>query len=110
MSTMTDRQSVALNAVVANAISGKTHEFIKEPSIVRYYGSASAVGLFTTFIVGDEIVVEDQELNAQNRMPIVPDDVVAEAGGLPGDRVVVKLRNSTGAAITTFTRVEVNPA
>ena len=109
MATMTDRQSVAANTVVANSISGKTHEFVREPSIVRYYGSAAAVGLFSSFIVGDEIVVEDQELNSANRMPIVPDDFVAQAGAFEGDRIVVKLRNSTAGAIVGFTRVDVEP-
>lgn len=106
---MTDRQSVAANSVVQNALTGKSHEFISEPSAVRLFATGSAVGLFFTFIVGDTVVVEDQEVNAQNRMPITPDDFLAEAGGLPGDRIVVKIRNSTGAAITAFTSVEVLP-
>ena len=110
MALLSDRQSVAANAVVANALSGKTQEFVAEPSVIRFYITAAAVGLFATCLVGDEIVVEDQEVNAQNRMPIVPDDFLAEAGGLQGDRIVVKLRNSTGAAIVAFTRVEVEPA
>lgn len=108
--TMTDRRSVAANATEANVLSGKTDEFIRGPSIVRYYGTAAAVGLFCTLIVGNQIIVEDQELNAQNRMPIVPDDFVANSGAFGGDRVVVKLRNSTGAAIVGFTRAEVIPA
>jgi hypothetical protein len=108
--TMTDRRSVAANATEANVISGKTMEFISERSVVRLYATAAAIGLFCTLIVGTEVTLEDQELNAQNRMPILPDDFVAAAGALPGDRIVVKLRNSTGAAIVGFTRVEVSPA
>lgn len=110
MAYLSDRQSVPANAVVANAMSGKTQEFIAENSIVRLYATGGAVGLFYTFIIGEEVVVEDQEVNAQNRMPLVPDDFVAEGGGFPGDRVVVKLRNSTGAAIVAFTRIEIEPA
>ncbi len=110
MATMSDRQSVGANAVVANALSGKTNEFITEPSVVSLYSSAAAVGLFVTLIVGTEVVVEDQEVNAQNRMPQIPTDFIAQGGGLPGDRVVVKLRNSTAAAIIAFTLVQVDPA
>lgn len=110
MATLTDRQSIAANVSVANVMSGKAQEFVQEPSLVRLFNTASAVGMFCTLIVGDEVVVEDQEINAQNRMPLVPDDFFAEAGGLQGDRIVVKYRNSTAGAITVFTRVEVIPA
>ena len=109
MNTMTDRQSVAANATVANVLSGKLHEFVTQESVVRVYGTAAAVGLFMSCLVGGESVVQDQELSAQNRMPIVPDDFVAEIGAVPGDRILVSLRNSTAAAIIGFTRVEVEP-
>ncbi len=107
---MTDRQSVAANATVANAVSGKTFEFVLENSILRLYATASAVGLNMTLIVGEEVVVDDQEVNAQNRLPIVPDDFFAEAGAFAGDRVVLKYRNTTAGAITAFSRVESEPA
>lgn len=106
---MTDRQSVAANTVVANVLTGKIHEFLQRPSAVRLYGCGSAVGLNATLIVGNVTAMQDQELNAQNRMPIVPDDFVVEAGGMAGDRVVVSLRNTTGGALTGFTRIEIVP-
>jgi len=106
---MTDRQSVAANAVVSNVVVGKIHEFLQRPSAVRLYACASAVGLNATLIVGNVTAMQDQEVNAQNRMPIVPDDFVVEAGGLGGERVVVQLRNTTAGAITAFTRVEIVP-
>lgn len=109
MAVMTDRQSVAANATVANALTGKLHEFLSSPSVVRLYNTASAVGLNVTFVIGSESIVQDQEVNAQNRLPIVPDDFVAEGFGNTGERVLVSLRNTTGAAITGFTRVEVEP-
>jgi len=109
MPVMTDRQAVAANAVVANALAGKLHEFASEASIVRVYGTASAVGLNFSVLIGGESVVQDQEVNAQNRLPIVPDDFIAEGGALPGDRIVVSYRNTTGGALTAYLRVEVDP-
>jgi len=107
MPFMSDRQVVAANSVVQNALSGKSQEFCRVPSRIRFGLTASAVGLFATIIVGNEVVAEDQEVSAQNRLPIDPDDYNYEAGGLRGDRIVVKLRNSTGAGITAFTGVKV---
>jgi hypothetical protein len=110
MATQTDVRSVAASAVVANVLSGKTFEFVNEPSIIRAGIIASAVGMFATIIVGAETVLEDQEISAANRMPVDPDDFAFEAGGIPGDRIVIKLRNSTAAAITVNTMVKVEPA
>jgi hypothetical protein len=104
---MTDRQSVAANTSVANALSGKVHEFLGRPSKVRLYGAASAVGLNMSFLIGSQSFCQDQEVNAQNRLPIVPDDLVVEAGGKTGDRLVLSYRNTTVGAITAFARVEV---
>lgn len=109
MPVMTDRQSVAANATVTNVLAGKLHEFLSRPSAVRFFSTASAVGLNATFIVGGKSTMQDQEVSAQNRMPLVPDDFVAEAGGLQGERILVSYRNTTGGAITAFTRVEVEP-
>lgn len=109
MPVSTDRQSVAANAVVANALSGKLFEFVTRPSIVRLYATASAVGLNMTLLVGGVAVISDQEVNAQNRMPLIPDDFVVEAVAPAGTRLLLSYRNTTGAAITAFSRVDVVP-
>lgn len=106
--TMTDRQSVAANATVTNVLSGKIFEFAQRPSMVTLYATAAAVGLNVSFIIGARVLVDDQEVNAQNRMPIVPDDFLARGGARPGERIVVRLRNTTGAAIITFTRLDLD--
>jgi hypothetical protein len=109
MAVSTDRQSVAANAVVANALSGKLYEFVTRPSIVRLYATASAVGLNMTFLVGGVAILSDQEVNAQNRMPIVPDDFVVEAMAPAGTRLLISYRNTTAGAITAFSRVDLIP-
>jgi hypothetical protein len=110
MPIMTDVQSVGANAVVQNAIAGKSMEFIREPSVVTLSATGSAIGLFMTFIVGEEVIIEDQAIPLTNRFPIVPDDSIGQGGGFPGDRVIVKIRNSTGGALTSWVRVDVEPA
>lgn len=110
MAIMTDRQSVAANTTIPNALSGKSAEFVQEPSVVRLYATASAVGMNMTLIIGEEVVLDDQEVNAQNRMPLTPDDFVCEGGAFPGDRITLRLRNTTGGAVTAFSKVEVVPA
>jgi len=106
MPTMTDRQVVVLNATIQNVLAGKIFEFVQRPSVLRLYATASVVGLNVSFVVGSRVIVDDQEVNAQNRMPIIPDDLFAEAGARSGERIVVRLRNTTGGSITAFTRLD----
>jgi hypothetical protein len=110
MGFMTDSQSVAANTTIQNVLAGKSREFVSEPSVVTLSATGSAIGLFVTFIIGEEIVVDDQAIPLTNRFPIVPDDTVAQGGAFPGDRLVVKVRNSTGGALTSWVRVDVEPA
>lgn len=107
---MTYIASVAANTTVANAMSGKSHEFLSEPSVVTIGVAGSAVGLNTSLIVGDEVTIDDQEVPVSTTLPAFPDQVLAQAGGLPGERIVVKLRNTTGGAITSYVKVLVEPA
>jgi hypothetical protein len=107
---MTYIGSVAANTTVANALSGKSHEFINEPTIVTLGVCGSAVGLNVSLIIGEEVVVDDQEVPVGTTLPAFPDQVLAQGGGVPGDRIILKLRNTTGGAITAYVKVITEPA
>lgn len=110
MAFMTDTQSVAANTTTTNVLAGKQAEFVKEPSVVTFSATGSAIGLYLTAIVGEEIVIEDQAIPLTNRFPVLPDDTLAQAGAFAGDRIIVRVRNSTGGALTSWVRVDVEPA
>jgi len=110
MSVMTDVQTVAANATVDNVLAGKVHEFLPKDSIVRVLLSAAAAGVRASLLVGEASVVDDQEVSDSNRFPISPDDMMAEAAGFGGDRLLLKLRNTTGAGIAVKMHTTVEPA
>lgn len=109
MARMTDIQAIGANAQVDNVLSGKQAEFLAEDSVIRLLAVAAAAGIRTTFMVGGEAIVQDQEISGVNRFPTFPDDVVAEGAGFGGDRILVSMRNTTGAAIAVTTIVDVEP-
>lgn len=106
---MTDTRSIAANTQEDNIISGKLHEFLPEDSVVRLAAVAAAAGIRTSFLVGGEATVQDQEISDENRWPVIPDDIVAEAAGFGGDRILVSMRNTTGAAIVVQSVIDVEP-
>jgi hypothetical protein len=109
MPVITDRRSVAANAVVANVLSGSQYEFLPFDAVVEFGLTASAVALNATVTTGTDILMQDQEVSAQNRLPVYPDDFILSDVAAGGERLVVALRNTTGAAITAFTAVKITP-
>ena len=107
MPTMQNSISVAANAVSANQLAGLLHEFLDGPAAIVLSCAGSATGLNCTFIIGGVSVVNDQAINLQNRFPIIPDDVLTEER-VPGGRMILTFRNTTGAALTAFWRVDVS--
>ncbi len=110
MPVITDRRSVAANASVANVLSGSQYEFLPFDAVVEFGLVASAVGMNATVTSGTDILQQDQEISAANRLPIYPDDFVLTDVAAAGERLVVGLRNTTAAAITTFVVVKITPA
>jgi len=109
MPAMTDVRSVAANTVVDNILAGKIYEFAQVNSVSSLLATASAVGLRISFIIGNEVLLDDQEISAANRFPMMPDDFLTRGGALKGDRLVVRLRNTTVGAITAFSKLDVDP-
>lgn len=109
MPVMTDSISVAANAISANVLSGLLYEFLPANSKVTLFATGSATGLRTTLNIGGEQIVDDSAISLQNRVPLIPDDLVVSDGGRRGERMILKFRNTTGGALTAFWTVQVNP-
>lgn len=106
---MTDVVSVGANATSLNVLAGKIAEFLAERSVVRLYAAGAAVGVFATLMIGDSVLVDDQEISGINRFPIKPDDLVDEGAGFEQDRLILRFRNSTAGALVVKSRVEIEP-
>jgi len=108
MKVMTDvARSVGANAQTGNILDGKPEQYLTRNSAIAFYIVAAAAGIFATVLIGDSVVVEDQEVSSANRFPIRPDDLFARAGGAGGDLIFVRLRNSTGGAVVCTSVVDV---
>lgn len=108
MKVMTDvARSVAANATSANILDGKAEVYLSRNSALSFYIVAAAVGILATILVGDSVVVDDQEVSGANNFPIRPDDLFATSGGAAGDLVLVRLRNRTGAAVVCTSLIDV---
>lgn len=104
MPTMQGSVSVPANSVSANVLAGQLYEFVPAGANVTLSLTGSAAGLNCTFINGVPLI-QDQEINSQNRFPIIPDDVM-HGGQVPGGRMVLQFRNTTAAPLVARWRVD----
>lgn len=108
MPTMQNSISVAANAVSLNQLAGELYEFLPSNAAVVVSVAGSATGLNCTFLAGGVTLVNDQAINLQNRFPIIPDDILTQEMIPGGARLLLTFRNTTGAALTAFWRVDVS--
>lgn len=100
--------SVAAGAVEENALSGSAFEFARSNQLVSMGVTASATGTFITIQSGADIVLEESPPQVDaNNYPTIPDTMYYNDVAATGDRLVIRLRNPTGGAITFRVIVQV---
>lgn len=91
--------SVAANAVNNNLLTGSAFEFSRGRNIVSMGIAGAATGLLATLQSGGDIVAEEFPLPILTRYPIIPDEMYFTDVAENGDRLVQRVRNSTGGAL-----------
>ena len=101
--------SVAANDTVDNVISGSSFEFLRGNAVVSIGLAGSATGLVASIQSGSDIVLEEAPLLVKTSMPTIPDDMYYNDVGVLGDRLVIRVRNTTAGALTLRAIVQVTP-
>jgi hypothetical protein len=101
--------AVAAGAVNDNLFSGSAFEYVRSPGVVSIGVVASATGGFVTIQAGPTLILEESPPTVKTSMPVVPDDFLYQSAVVPGDRLVLRARNPTGASITFRAVAQVAP-
>lgn len=109
MPLMTTRVSVPANSQVENALAGKEYEFMPFDGAVEFGLVAAATGIEASVISGTDVLMRNSPISEANRFPVYPDDFTLNDVAGQGERLIITLRNSTGAAIIVFVAVKVTP-
>ena len=107
MSVIQKEITVGIGETVENALSGSAFEFLRRNAIVSAGVTANATGTFTTIQSGSDIVLEESPTLIKTQFPTIPDDMYYNDVGVLGDRLVIRLRNPTAAAIIMRVLVQV---
>ena len=102
--------AIAANSSNANVLTGELHEVAQFPGLLRLLETGSAAGLRSQLFVASATVTGRRIVNSQNRTPVEPDDVVVQNVEVyPGDKITLRVENTTVGALTHRCRVVIEP-
>lgn len=84
-------------------LSGWQHEYMPVRAMVKILHNATAVGMVVTITSGSETLVEEGPVGAGGTAGVLPPENTVEPimdEVMPGDRLKVRYRNTTGGAVT----------
>lgn len=100
--------ALAANTTNKNVLSDE--RYVNAPFPMQsgaLFSTGSALGLTAEINVGGVSVMPPAKVNANNRIPIVPDDLtVADFDAEEGDLIQLTVVNPTGGALNFFYKVE----
>ena len=106
---LSDKRTVGIGATVDNILTGKFSEFLQEDSKISVALTSEVDSLFASVIIGNELLIDGQEINDTNASPRNPDDVLVQGFGEKSDRVIVKLRNGNLATNDVRSNIFIEP-
>lgn len=104
---MQGQTTVAANSTVQNVLTGQRYERAPFPCVGSLYVNGSAAGLQAELNVGGVSITPPIVCNTQNRSPVVPDDIlISDWEALPNSLLQLSVTNTTGGALTSFWRID----
>lgn len=113
MPTIQKRKQIAATTTEANILSGDIYEFMPYAASLNVGLVVEAVGVYVTILLNDKILCQDLQPAvgaAATTMPVAPDNYpVTDEVVMPGDRLTIRVYNSTGGALYTNYALNLTP-
>jgi len=109
MPTIKVSTSIPANGTVDNVLQGNQYEFLPFNALLEFAIVAAATGLLTDIYSGSDTLIESGDVSSANRSPLYPDDFDLTDVAGAGERIKVRIRNTTGGAIIAKTTVRITP-
>jgi len=110
MPTVQVRTVMTANGV-ATPLAGSQYEFLPFDANVEISIQADATGVLATVYSGSDVLLEEGpiQVGTINILPKYPDDYFLQDIAAAGERLSIKLRDTSGAARTVMTTVRLTP-
>lgn len=101
---------IPASGVVDNILSGSAFEFAKGSSLVSIGLTTTATGLNATIQSGGQSILEESPVIVKSTPISTEDDMYYNFGAIAGDRLVIRVRNTTAGVLNAVCLVQVQPA
>jgi len=105
-------QLLTASQTVDNLLTGSQYEFLPWDASLSFAVNGDTNGADLRFDVysGQDVLCENATCNAQNRIPVNPDDYNLRDYAAAGERIKIRVRNTNAAASrTVFFAVIIEP-
>lgn len=112
MPLMQGSTSIAASSVNDNILSGSQFEFLPYDAVLEFglNGDANGADLRVDVYSGQDVLLENAPMSAQARIPIYPDDYQLNDVAAAGERIKIRVRNTSAAgARTIYHAVRISP-
>lgn len=110
MPSIKNEVSIPANGSVENVLDNSLFEILPWAARVEFGLKAAATGLLIDCYSGIDTVAEQWRPNVGAGTPIYPDDFSLSDVAMGGEKLKVRARNTTGAAIVLQFDVRLHPA
>lgn len=110
MPSITVRTALAASGT-ARPLEGNQYEYLPFDALVEIGIQTDATGVLATVYSGGDLLMEEGpvQLGTINVQPKYPDDFYLTDEALAGDRLSIRLRDTSGAARVVQTAVRITP-
>ena len=111
MPTISTRNSVLTLVTVDNVLTGSQFEFLPFDAFLEFgLVSAGVVGDFIVDVFsGQDVLLEQGEVSILDRQPVYPDDFNLNDVAAGGERIKIRIRNTSAGTLNFFTTLRITP-
>jgi len=111
MPLISDQQSVLTLVTVDNVLTGSQFEFLPYDAFLEFgLTSSGVVGDWVVDVYsGQDVLMESGAVSILNRAPVYPDDFSLNDVAAAGERIKIRIRNSSAGTLVFHTAVKITP-
>jgi len=103
--------AVATLITVDNVLTGSQFEFLPYDAFLEF--GLTGEGVVGDFIVdvysGQDVLMESGSVSILDRQPVYPDDFILNDAAGAGERIKIRIRNSSAGTLNFFTTLRITP-
>lgn len=109
MPVIQKKVTIVANTVNDNVLQGSQFEFLPWPAKIDFGMNQSAAGLVVDAYSGSDVLCEAMEPPVNARYPVNPDDFTLTDVANAGERLKVRVRNTTGGNLDFYIGAIITP-